>query len=152
MLERDHRDEDVAMAFPPAWCSRACKNSLSDKCIEWCAIKRDGSWCDPRPDVAIMDLPRFPLREFIEEMTPKERTLAIGLYTALMVDQAQGREVDDTRRNRRHPGNGHFLAVDQDQDLSTLVAAPPRPHEAGEECENSPKETGSTAGEPGSPS
>src|SRR5687768_9428728 len=101
MPEREHHNDPVTNAYPPAWCSRACKNALSDKCMEGCAVKRDGSWFDPRPDVIIVDLPRFPLKEFVEVMGAKERTLAIGLYTALMADQAQGRQHSAVQRRKR---------------------------------------------------
>lgn len=125
MPERYDPDDDVTMAFPPAWCSRACKNALSDKCLEGCAIRRDGSWFDPRQDVAIADLPRFPLRAFVEDMGPKERTLAIGLYTALIADQAQGRPAAVVRRKRGTASSWGRLSVD-DEGMPGLAATTPR--------------------------
>jgi hypothetical protein len=62
-----------------------------------------------------MDLPRFPLKAFVEEMGPKERTLVIGLYTALLVDQAQGREIPDPRRRVNHAHTGRLLHKGVDQ-------------------------------------
>jgi hypothetical protein len=134
VLERDHQEDELALAFPPAWCSLACKNSLSDKCLESCALKRDGSWFDPRPDVTITDLPRFPLKAFVEEMGPRERTLAIGLYTALLADQAQGRAAPTARRRTGHglrlgglsaeiPSRGRRAAA-AGQDGQGLLASP----------------------------
>lgn len=105
------KEEDVLLGVPPAWCSKACRNSLTEVCMEHCAIKRDGSWFDPRDDIEIMDLPRFPLKEFVQEMGPKERTLAIGLYTSLMVDQAQGREVQHGRTFKGRRRHAHYAAL-----------------------------------------
>jgi hypothetical protein len=46
----------LTIAMPPAFCSRSCKNALSDVCLEQCAIRRDGSCFDPKPHTDI-DLP-----------------------------------------------------------------------------------------------
>lgn len=83
-----------ATVYPPAWCSRACKNSLTDICNGQCAVLRDGSGYDPKPGVDINNLPIFPLREFNQDMTPRERTICIGIYMEAMVNQAQGRKTE----------------------------------------------------------
>lgn len=136
----------MTMAYPPAWCSRACKNALSDICIERCAIRRDGSHFDPKEYLGIMDLPRFPLHEFISEMSPRDRTFVIGLYTSMMVDQAQGRETRYERRNPHRPRSRQIPKAFESQGLLPDPTAGATPHQAGEKCEGSSNGAGEVVG------
>jgi len=90
----------VKQAYPPAWCSRACKNALSDVCLEQCSVKRDGSWFDPHP-VDIQDLPPFSAQVFVEELSPKQRTMYLGIYGEAIVNVMQGRVVTYERHPHR---------------------------------------------------
>ena len=69
----------MTFAMPPAWCSRACKNALTDVCCEKCAIKRDGSYFDPKEDVGIRTCPGSRGESLVEEMSPRERLFCMGL-------------------------------------------------------------------------
>jgi hypothetical protein len=117
---------EVTFATPPAFCSRSCKNALSDVCVEQCATTRDGAWFDPKPHIDINELPAFPLREFVEDFSPKERTICLGIYAEAMVFQARGRTNERhtyRQRSRRLPP-AFTSAVVQD-DCSQ--ADPPHP-------------------------
>jgi hypothetical protein len=54
-------EDEMTFAMPPPFCSKSCKNALSDVCLEQCAIQRDGSWFDPKPHTDVNELPAFPL-------------------------------------------------------------------------------------------
>jgi hypothetical protein len=76
--------------MPQTWCSRVCRNALSNVCLEACAPARDCSWFEPKGGLSIADVPRFPKHEYNHEMSPKQRQICMGWYVGLLVDQAQG--------------------------------------------------------------
>jgi hypothetical protein len=90
MKERnDPQDRFVHM--PPAWCSAICRNSMNEVCIEHCAIERDCSYFEPKPNLKLSDMPRFPLKES-ESMTKEEKFTAVTVYLSKVVDHLQGKE------------------------------------------------------------
>src|SRR5258708_2080200 len=105
--------------MPPAWCSTACKNARSDLCCEGCAIRRDGSRFDPKIHTDINDLPVFPVKEFVEEMSPKQRTMCLGIYIEAMVFQAQGRQVQHERYSH-YPRGSKLLTVVTSSDICVV--------------------------------
>jgi hypothetical protein len=104
----------------PGWCNNFCKVALSDTCIEECWPAGDTSGFVMKEGTNLEDMPRFPLKEFSEDMTPKERQLCVGVYMAKVVDAAKG--VKDERdffpypiRSRRFKGKRSFTVFEDIQ-------------------------------------
>ena len=85
------KEEEVVHYVPPAWCGAICRNAMSEMCCEHCAIKRDTSYFEPKPNLNLGDMPRFPLRQSAN-MTKEERFTAVTIYLAKIVDHLQGNE------------------------------------------------------------
>ncbi len=64
---------------------------MNEVCIEDCAIKRDCSAFDLKPNLKLIDMPRFPLEES-GSMTKEEKFTVVTVYLAKMIDHLQGRE------------------------------------------------------------
>jgi hypothetical protein len=64
---------------------------MNEICIEDCAVKRDCSAFEPKPDLNLSNMPPFPLKESAT-MTKEERFTSVTIYLAKMVDHLQGRE------------------------------------------------------------
>ena len=75
------------ITLPPIWCSTICSNSMSDVCVEHCALKRDTSGFQVKPDLKLEDMPRFPQTE---GMTREEKFTSVSIYLAKVVDCLQG--------------------------------------------------------------
>jgi hypothetical protein len=60
---------------------------MNDLCIEECAIKRDCSHFQPRPDLKLEDMPRFPKTQ---GMTREEKFTSVAIYLSKVVDHLQG--------------------------------------------------------------
>ena len=87
--------EEVVSGYPPAWCSAICYNSLSNLCIEDCAIAKDCRHFKLKRGIQLEQLARFPLEEFLNEMPPHARQIVIGIYMSKISDYLQ-----------YHDGNG----------------------------------------------
>ena len=85
------KQEDVVHHMPPVWCSSICRNAMNEVCIENCAIERDCSAFEPKPNLKLVDLPRFPLKESAN-MTKEERFTAVTIYLSMIVDHLQGND------------------------------------------------------------
>jgi hypothetical protein len=85
------RQEEVVHQLPPAWCGAMCRNAMSEVCVEHCAIKRDCSAFEEKPEINLIDMPRFPLEESAQ-MTKEERLTSVTIYLAKIIDHLQGRE------------------------------------------------------------
>ena len=97
MKDRDKRNqsikqEEIVHHLPPAWCGSICRNAMSEVCIEDCATERDCSGFDPRPNLKLEDMPRFPLKGSAI-MTKEEKFTSVTVYLAKVVDHLKG--VDD---------------------------------------------------------
>lgn len=79
--------ENTKFALPPPWCGSICRNAMSEKCIEDCAIKRDCSGFRVKPALRIEDMPRFPATA---DMTRSEKFTSVSVYLAKTVDHLQG--------------------------------------------------------------
>ena len=77
--------------MPPTWCSGICRNAMNEICMEHCAIKRDCSAFEPKPDLKLIDMPSFPLIESAE-MTKEEKFTSVTIYLSKVVDHLQGYE------------------------------------------------------------
>lgn len=74
---------------------------MNEQCIERCAPKRDASEFQVKDGIGLADLPRFPLRQWQQEMISGERQVIAGVYLAKVVDQLQGRQEDVWTRSAR---------------------------------------------------
>ena len=75
--------------LPPAWCSGICRNAMNQICVEHCAIQRDCSAFEPKPNLKLTDMPRFPETS---GMTKEEKFTSVTIYLAKVVDHLQGVE------------------------------------------------------------
>src|SRR5215216_416619 len=91
MKERNNNQEEVVHDMPPAWCGAICRNAMNEICIEHCAAKRDCSAFEPKPNLKLSDMPRFPLNASAE-MTKEEKFTSVTVYLAKVVDHLQGNE------------------------------------------------------------
>ena len=90
MTERNNNQEKT-FRLPPSWCGAICRNSMNQVCVEDCAIKKDCSAFDPKPNLKLGDMPRFPLKESAS-MTKEEKFTVVTVYLAKVVDHLQGSE------------------------------------------------------------
>lgn len=86
------QDEKTVHHLPPVWCGSICRNSMNEMCVEHCAVERDCSVFEPKPNLKLEDMPRFPLKGS-ENMTKEERFTSVTVYLAKVVDHLKG--VDD---------------------------------------------------------
>jgi hypothetical protein len=110
MNERDYgnrqKKEETERHLPPAWCGSICRNSMNEICIEHCAIARDCSAFEPKPNLKLADMPRFPKTE---GMKKEEKFTSVTIYLSKVVEHLQG--VDDEHMQldyRRNPGIAGF--------------------------------------------
>lgn len=90
MTERNGNQEKT-FGLPPSWCSSLCRNAMNEICVENCAIKRDCSAFELKPNLDLSDMPRFPL-EASAKMTKEEKFTSVTIYLAKVVDHLQGNE------------------------------------------------------------
>ena len=64
---------------------------MNEVCVENCAIKRDCSAFEEKPNLKLSDMPHFPLKESAG-MTKEERFTSVTIYLAKVVDHLQGKE------------------------------------------------------------
>lgn len=73
--------------LPPVWCGQICRNAMNDQCIESCAVKRDCSAFVPKPQMRLVDMPRFP---DTSAMTREEKFTSVAFYLAKVIEHLQG--------------------------------------------------------------
>jgi hypothetical protein len=78
--------EKGKIALPPLWCADICRNSMSQDCIEHCAIKRDASQFELIKDLNIVNMSKFPNPK---GMTREESFALIVIYEEKMADHLQ---------------------------------------------------------------
>ena len=94
--------------MPPPWCGSICRNAMNEVCIEHCAIKRDCSGFEPKPNLKLIDMPRFPETK---DMTREERFASVTIYLAKVVDHLQGVENEPTYATIRRPNTHRPASV-----------------------------------------
>jgi len=99
-MKESENNQSQQVQLPPTWCSGICRNAMNEICVEDCAIKRDCSAFEPKPNLKLSDMPRFPLEE-TASMTKEEKFTSVTIYLAKLVDQAQG--VDNEPVPSRRP-------------------------------------------------
>ncbi|MBE0681995.1 MAG: hypothetical protein IH589_08765 [Anaerolineales bacterium] len=81
--------------LPPIWCSSMCRNAMNEICVKNCAIKRDCSGFDPKPELTLADMPRFPKTN---GMSREEKFTSVTIYLSKVVDHLQGVEHEPESR------------------------------------------------------
>jgi hypothetical protein len=99
-MKESNNNQFEGVQMPPAWCSGICRNAMNEICIEVCALKRDCSGFEPKPNLRLDDLPRFPLQES-SEMTKEEKFTSVTVYLSAVVDELKGVPIDEPIRSRR---------------------------------------------------
>ena len=83
--------ERKEIKYPAAWCSRICRNSMNETCVEHCTVKRDCSSFIPKPHIELEDMALFPLKEW-SGMTKGEKGTSIAIYVSKIVEHLKGGE------------------------------------------------------------
>jgi hypothetical protein len=105
MKENEKNQESISL--PPPWCGAICRNAMNEVCIEHCAIKRDCSFFEAKPNLKLIDMPRFP---DTRGMTKEEKFTSVTIYLAKVVDHLQGAEDEyPYRRPNIHDPRGSLL-------------------------------------------
>lgn len=99
---RHQKEEGTVHHLQPAWCGSICRNSMKEICVEHCAIERHCSAFDPKPNLKLQDMPRFPKTE---SRTKEENFTSVTIYLSKVVDHLQGVEYVETyiQFPRPHP-------------------------------------------------
>jgi hypothetical protein len=118
--------------LPPTWCSSLCKNSMSQVCVEDCAVKRDTSWFELKHGINMENIPRYPIEE-TKEMTKEEKFTSVTVYLRKVVDHLKG--VDDGEDLYYPPGR-RILADFKKQDVRLGEEGEDTLREDWKECED----------------
>lgn len=94
---------EVTKAFPSPWCSKACVHSLSDICMEDCAVARDARHFTPKKIFSIWDAARYPAEQ-VADMSPKEARAMFSFYLGLVINEVLGVTHDKYTPNPRRRG------------------------------------------------
>ena len=109
-----NRPTDNEVQLPPIWCSQICRNAMNELCIESCAIKRNCSGFDPRPNLSLLDIPGFPSTE---NMSREERFASVVFYLSKVIEYLQGFECNRLDLSVRHSLNcesvGNMKSISQ---------------------------------------
>jgi hypothetical protein len=97
MKDREN-NQPQQVCLPPPWCSSICRNAMNEMCVEDCALKRDCSYFEPKPNLKLIDMPKFPVTK---DMTKEEKFTSVTIYLSKVVDHLQG--VDDEPFPYRRP-------------------------------------------------
>ena len=92
-MKEKENNQPKGVQLPPAWCGAICRNAMNEICIEHCAQKRDCSAFEPKSNLNLSDMPRFPLSDSAN-MTKEERFASVTVYLAKVVDHLQGNEAE----------------------------------------------------------
>jgi hypothetical protein len=128
--------QETTQVIPPIWCGSICRNSMSEKCVEHCAIKRDCSYFESRRNIKLINLPPFPKTT---EMTRAEKFTLVTLYLEKIVDHLQG--VNDEYITVRRPDtysspSSQLSPIVEVKDILPDLTQAISTSEAGQECES----------------
>ena len=128
--------------LPPAWCSGICRNAMNEVCVEHCAVKRDCSGFDEKPNLTLSDLPRFPETK---GMTKEEKFTSVTVYLSKVVDHLQGRTNESKPVIRRtHPKRdtgGQIFTAQQAERVLHAFFEEKSPHPTNSDPSDSSGET-----------
>jgi hypothetical protein len=112
MKERNNNQLE-AISHPPAWCGAICRNAMNEICVEHCAIERDCSGFEEKPNLKLAGMPRFPKTD---GMTKEEKFTSVTVYLAKVVDHLNG--IDD----EHHPSEIYQAPQSARSDSSKAIA------------------------------
>jgi hypothetical protein len=141
MKDRENNHSEGVQS-PPLWCSAICRNAMNEVCVEHCAIKRDCSAFEPKPNLTLGDMPRFPLKES-GNMTREERFTSVTIYLSKVIDHLQGNEDEHTvypplrRQDFHSTGSRHLPENLKVEDLLSGISQADSSLEVGEKREDS---------------
>jgi hypothetical protein len=92
MKEREE-SQFSGVRLPPVWCGAICRNAMNEICVESCALKRDCSAFEPKPDLSLSNMPPFPLNDSVT-MTKEEKFASVTIYLSKVVDHLTGTDFD----------------------------------------------------------
>jgi hypothetical protein len=112
---------------------------MNDICVENCAIKRDTSGFQIKPDLKLADMPKFP---DTVDMTREEKFTSVVVYLSKLVEEAQGEDngylppIPVGRPHTHTPSGGRVSTVIPIQNLLHAVSEAVTPPETGTELAN----------------
>jgi len=122
MKDREQNQVE-GVQMPPTWCSGICRNAMNEVCVEHCAIKRDCSAFDPKPDISLNDLPRFPLKE-TKDLSKEEKFTVVTVYLSAITDHLKGVENEPIRIRRPHPHRERRVEIPENIEGKDLLLDP----------------------------
>lgn len=126
-MKESQENQTGRVALPPSWCGSICSNAMNEICVESCAVKRDCSAFEVKPELKLGDMPRFPLPESAN-MTKEERFTSVTVYLAKVVDHLQGveDEPDSLPIRRNHDRSGSRAVLEDIKGKNVLPGSPER--------------------------
>ena len=114
MARENHKPQRYRV---PSWCDQICLAAHSTACRTVCAKDRQGKFFVLLQYMTIEEMPPFPLQDWIENTSPKERQIIAGAYLTKIVEAAQNRR-GTTNRN---DDLAEFIAGDIDSWVQAIV-------------------------------
>lgn len=139
-MKENNKNQTPNFTLPPLWCSAVCRNAMSEICIESCAITKDMSGFDPRPNISLLDMPRFPIKD-AGKMTKEERFTIVAIYLSKIVDYLQGveNEYKDLNSGRHNLDSRRSRTLFKDFKVEDILSGVHESHpspETGTQCED----------------
>jgi hypothetical protein len=119
--------------LPPPWCSKICKNSMSDVCVEDCAVERRCKNFDVN-NITFHDLSSYPVSVF-KEMTKEEKAISLAVYVSKIVEYLKGGEDEHPkpiRQNFNRSRSGGVPSAVQVKNIFPYTAKENSLHPSGE--------------------
>lgn len=111
---------------------------MNEVCIERCALRRDCSTFEPKENLKLIDMPKFPETS---DMSREERFTSVTIYLAKVVDHLQG--VEDERNTfvirRPYPDSSRGSTIPENVQVKDILSGITQENpslEVGEEREN----------------
>ena len=103
--------------MPPVWCGSICRNAMNEVCVEHCAVKQDCSAFDPKPNLKLGDMPRFPNTK---DMTREEKFTSVTIYLSKVVDHLQG--IEDEPHHFTFPRALPVMSIEKMKAIAEVAA------------------------------
>ena len=81
--ETNHLSTEMALPFSVA--CKICRNSMSDVCMEDCAVYKDFKFFETRKEMNPMNLPRFTMKEY-QELPGKIKGEFLAFYLMKLME------------------------------------------------------------------
>ena len=84
-LSKESEKQSTKIALPFSAACKICRNSLSDICMEDCAVYKDFKFFETNKELDPMNLPRFTMKEF-EELPGKIKGELLAFYVIKLME------------------------------------------------------------------